>query len=331
MSRERRLGLAWELWVIENLLGGAGVEDVVQTLRSQGIADEEAEQQVRAICDNPQFKGMRTRIGRAAMAEQLVRLQSGLRGPIKLDTVSEITRTRFHNEYWKPMRPLVLRARLFKHVPAVRRWSIASFAKRFGSVPVEVNVRRDRARRRSEVEREVEQTTLGEYIASIAGTTGNERYLVSRNGLLARPELAPLANELTGLPHFVTRPKLPAGASLWIGPKGTHSAPHFDPHSVLLLQIEGRKRVRLVPPDQLAFVENMDGYFASVDIDDPALAQRGFDPASVLSVTLNPGEGLFVPVAWFHEITALSPSMTLSLMSFPWDNDFHWLRPLSSS
>ncbi|MCA9716346.1 MAG: cupin-like domain-containing protein [Myxococcales bacterium] len=332
MKRERRLGLDWELWVIENLLAGADADEIIATLRSQGIDDDEAARQVHALRDNPRFVGMLGRSRRAAMAEQLVRLRRQLRGVETLDTATEMSRSRFHADYWQRNRPVQLRARLFKHVPAVRSWTLASFAQRFGELRVEVNVRRDEAARRAEVERVVESMTLGAFIHSLAGADSNERYIVSSCGLLSRPELAALGNELTGLPPFVSRPKLPAGASLWIGPKGTRTAAHFDPHNVLLLQLEGRKRVRLVPPDQLGFTDEMDDYFAALDPDDPALAQReDFEPASVIELTLRPGEALFVPAGWFHEVTALDPSMTLSLLSFPWDNDFHWLRPLASA
>ena len=67
-------------------------------------------------------------------------------------------------------------------------------------------------------------------------------------------------------------------------------------------------------------------------MDDEALTRRpDFDAAAVQTVTIGPGEALFVPVGWFHEVTALAPSMTLSLLRFRWPDDFHWLRPWPSA
>ncbi|MFO0614459.1 MAG: cupin domain-containing protein [Polyangiaceae bacterium] len=56
------------------------------------------------------------------------------------------------------------------------------------------------------------------------------------------------------------------------------------------------------------------------------------DPAAerVFDVALGPGEALFIPAAWIHEVTALAPSLTLSFLTFPWPNHFHWLGPPGS-
>jgi len=91
---------------------------------------------------------------------------------------------------------------------------------------------------------------------------------------------------------------------------------------VLLVQAVGRKRVWLVPPETGAVLEGLDGYYAEPDA-------RELEGA--LEVVLEPGEALFVPVAFFHQVEALEPSMTLSLLSFPWENDFHWMKPVSSA
>lgn len=91
---------------------------------------------------------------------------------------------------------------------------------------------------------------------------------------------------------------------------------------MLLVQAVGRKRVWLVPPETGAVLEGLDGYYAEPDA-------RELEGA--LEVVLEPGEALFVPVAFFHQVEALEPSMTLSLLSFPWENDFHWMKPVSSA
>jgi hypothetical protein len=220
----------------------------------------------------------------------------------------------------------VLLTEAMQDVPAVRTWSLAFFRDRFGELEVDVNVSRDRARAKSMTEAASERMRLADFIDEAQTTQGNARYLVSRNGLLARPELRALEADLAPLPPMLEPPRLPAGVSLWLGPAGTFSPAHFDPHGVLLVQVEGRKQVRIVSPDQLALLEDMDGYYARLDLDDPALRTHpDFDPAAVLSTVLEPGQALFIPVGWFHEVTALDPSLTLSFLSFPWPNHFHWL------
>lgn len=58
--------------------------------------------------------------------------------------------------------------------------------------------------------------------------------------------------------------------------------------------------------------------------------EQAFAPESIYAVTLEPGQALVIPVAWFHEVTALAPSITLSFLHFCWPNHFHWLAPTST-
>jgi hypothetical protein len=198
----------------------------------------------------------------------------------------------------------------------VRTWSFGTLAERFGDVEIEINVRRTEAARSSDTEAHARRGTFGEFLRGAATTAGNDTYIVSRNGLLAHPELRPLWDDLAPLPAILAPPQPPRGASLWIGPAGTRSPAHFDPHGVLLVQVQGEKRVRLVAPDHLDMFEGLDGYYATRVLDDRAL-----------DITIGPGDALFVPLAWFHEVTSLAPSITLSLLCFPWSNDFHWFEP----
>ena len=120
--------------------------------------------------------------------------------------------------------------------------------------------------------------------------------------------------------------KPPRGVSLWVGPAGTITPPHFDPHNVLLVQVQGRKRVRLASRIRAGLHQSHDGYYLAQPIDEVFAAR----PELVATVILEPGQALFVPAAWFHEVTALEPSMTLSFLNFRWHNHFHWLGPTGS-
>jgi ribosomal protein L16 Arg81 hydroxylase len=264
------------------------------------------------------------------MAAQELRLRRMLRGGRELKRYADLPVERFYEEHWRPSRPVVLTDAM-RAVPAVQRWSQEWLLSRYGELEVEVNVGRQVKTRKSLRERESATVTLASFLEDTRTGQSDERYIVSKNGLLARPELRELEADLRPLPDMLIPPKLPAGVSLWVGPAGTFSPAHFDPHGVLLTQVEGRKRVRLVSPDQLALLHRMDGFFARRSLDDPELHKSpDFDPDQVLDVTLAPGESLFIPAGWFHEVRALDRSMTLSFLCFRWPNHFHWLRAHSS-
>ena len=47
----------------------------------------------------------------------------------------------------------------------------------------------------------------------------------------------------------------------------------------------------------------------------------------VLEVTLAPGETLFLPLGWWHQVAALQASVSLSFSNLACDNDFRYADP----
>ena len=322
LQSELRLPLAWELWVVEHLLFGAHRDALVDLLAEQGIPRLLAEAQVRTIEQSPGLARLQARVAEGALAAKLQRLDRALQPLDGVPTCPDIAPEALWQHHWAASRPLKL-TQAARQLQAVQRWSLRDLADRFGTVEVPVNVGRAAVAHASETERVLVGMSLAEFVALAEQTTGNDAYIVSRCGLLALPALRPLWDDLTPLPAILQPVTAPTGASLWIGPAGTVTPPHFDPHNVLLIQVQGRKRVRLAPrirADQHAL---LDGYYLRCPLDEAGVP--------VLTVELAPGEALFVPAAWLHEVTALEPSMTLSMLSFPWPNHFHDLGPPGSA
>ncbi|HEY0987413.1 MAG TPA: cupin-like domain-containing protein [Kofleriaceae bacterium] len=70
---------------------------------------------------------------------------------------------------------------------------------------------------------------------------------------------------------------------------------------------------------------NLGSRFADVDCEAPDLARHPrFADARVYDVTLAPGELLFVPVGWWHQVRALDPSITVTLTGFAFPNHYAW-------
>lgn len=316
---EVRLALDWEVWALSELLSGVPASAVVEGLTDNGLDEAGARDAVRQLLRSPTLRRRRRRFARAFMSTQLVEVRRKANGPVEIERRASIDRETLHRDFWTRSRPLHL-GQSVGEMRAVREWSFEHFEKRLGEVEVEVNTKRDEATRRAHTERVSETMLFGEFLRACREPT-NAHYIVSRNGLFGLDPFRPLWADLDPLPPFLQTPEPPRGASLWVGPAGTLSPLHFDPHNVLLVQVAGRKRVWLVPPDADEIYEGLDGYYAEHDA-------RDVDGA--LSIVVEPGEALFVPVGWFHQVEALDPSITLSLLSFPWENDFHWFRPISS-
>lgn len=102
----------------------------------------------------------------------------------------------------------------------------------------------------------------------------------------------------------------------WLGPKGTLTPWHHDLTNNLLVQVIGRKRVRMAPPWAFDRMKNSRHCFS--DWGNDALPAGEGDAATppVLETIIGPGEGIFLPVGWWHQVEALDLSASMSFTSF---------------
>jgi hypothetical protein len=137
------------------------------------------------------------------------------------------------------------------------------------------------------------------------------RYYISQIPLL---ELAP---QLAGDFEFPF-PDLEAilePVFFWIGTGGCVSNVHFDFAHNFACQVSGRKRFRLYPPEQShRLYPSMTSKFSPVS----TLGDTSFDEyplfarARLIEVTLCPGELLFLPSFWWHQVITDAPGVMVS-------------------
>ncbi|EGD72890.1 hypothetical protein PTSG_04619 [Salpingoeca rosetta] len=111
---------------------------------------------------------------------------------------------------------------------------------------------------------------------------------------------------------------------IWIGGEQTSTPAHFDLFHNFYVQIYGRKRVLLFPPAQwqqlyIFPLLHPAGRSVQVDLDSPLFQQEHAFPnyqkqhTLALEAVLEPGQVLYIPPLWFHHITSLEPSISLSV------------------
>ena len=102
----------------------------------------------------------------------------------------------------------------------------------------------------------------------------------------------------------------------WLGPGGTVSNLHYDPYHNLLCQVVGTKRVRLYDPAHSDALYPHAGLMCNtsrVAVEAPDLKQFPlFRRAPFLEFELTPGDMLYIPPKWWHWITSLSVSFSVS-------------------
>jgi len=160
------------------------------------------------------------------------------------------------------------------------------------------------------------------------------RYVLGLKGKEAAPAVYAGAVETAqALPGFAGANALPALAGLdaqpriWIGNAASITT-HFDASDNIAVVTAGRRRFTLFPPDQTAnlYVGPLDHTVAGqplsmVDMADPDFERfprfrEALDAALVAE--LGPGDAIYIPALWWHQVDALSDFN--ALVNFWWSD-----------
>ena len=99
--------------------------------------------------------------------------------------------------------------------------------------------------------------------------------------------------------------------NIWISPKGTRTALHFDAVDNLNLQIEGCKDFLLFPPRIKGMGTyhwtSQAAYVSSIDPREPDLP-ADFPRDDGMNVKLVKGEMLYLPYGWWHQVNSVGSS-----------------------
>lgn len=235
--------------------------------------------------------------------------------------VRDLTSEEFLDHFYAPGRPALIEGEM-EGWPVLDRWTPAYLRDTVGGAEVEYQGARD-ASPDFELYKDNHKQVMpfDRFIDLVtSGEGGNDAYITAYNNSRNGDALAPLQRELGTLDKFLTS----APGMMWIGPRGTFTPLHFDLTNNLLAQIVGRKRLLLVPPSETAKLHHNRHVFSDVhDLADPARLERYPEAATAecIEVELNPGDLLYIPVGWWHQVTSLEFSVMLTYTNFLWPND----------
>ena len=108
---------------------------------------------------------------------------------------------------------------------------------------------------------------------------------------------------------------------IFLGPGGSKTPLHVDPclTHAWLAQIRGRKRFILYKPAHLKHLYDAAGQPADVRTPDRTRYPT-FDHATPYEVVLGPGDLLFVPAGWAHQVECVDDSISLTHNFLPKQN-----------
>ncbi|QYG08175.1 cupin-like domain-containing protein [Janthinobacterium sp. PAMC25594] len=195
----------------------------------------------------------------------------------------------------------------------VQRWPLSRLApdvlrEQFSHVPVRARVG-DYINTAFAADRAMQDMSMGQYLDLVAeGKYALPPYL----GNLELREL----NRLTHWPTYFDKMGPPR---FWVGPAGTVTPLHCDYDDNIFAQVWGSKRIMLSPPhhDVFLYPSEANAILFGSPFDPEAPDFERFPlarQATMIECLVEPGDMLYVPAGWYHQVRAL----TFSLSSNRW-------------
>ncbi|MRW87351.1 cupin-like domain-containing protein [Pseudoduganella sp. FT26W] len=213
--------------------------------------------------------------------------------------------------------PADFRARAAEGLPfliegIVGRWPLAKespdiLRERHGHMPVRARVG-DYINTAFAPDRAMQDMSMRDYLELADRTEGLPPYL-------GNLEL----RELNSMCHWPTYFDKMGPPRFWIGPAGTVTPLHCDYDDNVFAQIWGSKRIFLSPAhhDEFLYPKEANAILFGSPFDPEAPDYQRFPlarQAAMIEVIVQPGDMLYVPAGWYHQVRAL----TFSLSSNRW-------------
>ncbi len=237
----------------------------------------------------------------------------------EIETVESLSPAAFVEQYVSRGRPVLMKGAV-RFWKAVRRWEPAYFSDVAGGLSVTVktgNVARG----------DTTTLPLGEYVSGLyeyerilrrgKAVPGSYPYLHDIPVFHLIPELvadvSPFPSEW--VPRWYRKNVL-AFAQFFMSATGSKTPLHFDTlltHN-LFFQVHGEKRFILISPGQIEHCYMRSWRWSEVDAANPDLDRfPRFARATPVSITVGPGDMLFMPSGALHEVVTLNPSVSFNV------------------
>jgi Cupin-like domain len=319
---------SWQQWVAENRLRNCTPQSMLQTMSRAGLDPERALAAISAIETNPVFLAARKHQQLLRKLESVVANQQKLweSDPhyMRVEKRPDMPLDEFVTRHVRGSRPVVLTG-LTQDWPAMQRWSPQDLKDRFGHLEIEIQAERsaDPHYEQNKLKHRRRQN-LGAFVDQVlAGGPTNDYYMTANNEVLRQAEFAPLLKDIGTLPAACDATQLSRASSFWFGPAGTVTPLHHDTLMLFHTQVVGRKRWRFISPFETPHLYNFNQVFSPINVDQPDLVRYpDFAKVKMLEVIVEPGETVFLPLGWWHQVTSLDVSLSFSYSNLAVPNQF---------
>ena len=124
-------------------------------------------------------------------------------------------------------------------------------------------------------------------------------------------------------PHVLGASKMILKQNIWYGGKGCKSPLHYDRADNFLCQVLGRKQLHLFAPSNAAGLypttDTAFPHMSQIDVFNSGNVDRQRFPrfsdvaANGYTVTIGPGDMLYIPIGWWHAVESLDISISVNI------------------
>ncbi|XP_074662267.1 bifunctional peptidase and arginyl-hydroxylase JMJD5-like [Tubulanus polymorphus] len=231
---------------------------------------------------------------------------------ISIAKVCKIAPEQFSKDYLTPGKPVVIQGAL-DDWPA-SKWNLNYLCEKVGQNKVLIRGKTNSDEYKVGKQHTIRESTFQEYVNDLLANNSRAQssYLAVQNIKQAFPQIEAEAP----LPSYVG--KIHCGPYLWVAHKGHYEYCHIDPDDNFLIMISGYKQLRLFGCDLDNLYPNPFGakgktIQSQVDCDNPDLTRfPKFSQATCYHSIIGPGDMLFIPAFWWHQVTSLDVAISVN-------------------
>jgi hypothetical protein len=316
----------WLEWIATNLLKKVPETSVIEVMQTNGFNMQSCQHAIVHIKQQASFKAAEKQAfdlyKREWLLTSLHKLQSDDPTFHTIPRVHQPTVEWFYTHAWSANRPVIMTG-MIDHWPILQRWTAAYLKDNFGHIDIELQYGQNPTGPNGIHLEELRcKKPFAEVINWIEYGQSPEHpfYIAGNNKSFNHAALAELLAEIPPLPPMLETGSLP---TFWYGPQGAVTPVHHDGSNNMLIQIRGRKKIKLISACQQSSMYGQDYYYSQVDLD--AIDYQRFPlmrDVTIIEEIIHPGEMVFFPVGWYHHVSLLDPCISLACTNYTKPNYF---------
>ncbi|WP_179415714.1 cupin-like domain-containing protein [Mucilaginibacter sp. E4BP6] len=226
--------------------------------------------------------------------------------------IEKMSQSEFDEEFFAKCCPIVIKNAMTDS-QAFREWDLGSLKGRFGNENTVVGFSNNGIFDPRENKISYERMSFAQAIDKINGEDGH-RYYIQRHSLIDNfPELL---DELP-TPEWIKDTDIIRSTNIWIGGGGCITPLHYDTFQNFFIQLSGKKKFTLFSPydSEILYPDSnpIFPYISKVNIENVDHEKYPlFREAKKYELILLPGDLLYLPAYWWHQVASLDVSLSVN-------------------